>query len=63
MRALIIAEVIDAKLKSSVASLVAAGVKAAGTVDVYLMGNSGRSAVWSAPRPQAYSPHPSGQNG
>ena len=40
MRALIIAEVIDAKLKSSVASLVAAGVKAAGTVDVYLMGNS-----------------------
>lgn len=34
MRALIIAEVIDAKLKSSVASLVAAGVKAAGVVDV-----------------------------
>ncbi len=39
MRALIIAEVIDAKLKSSVASLVNAGVKVAGVVDVYLMGN------------------------
>lgn len=39
MRALVIAEVVNGELKSTVASLVSAAVKACSEVDVYLMGN------------------------